>query len=121
MKKWSSLVQNDHHLYTRQFLLISICTRQKLLLTCKRYPVVSHRHCHSLLGHMVHNNLYIYPKPCYICICGLIIKPSRQGYRAGFRPSNSTQRPECACQIQLSDKLCSFFLFPSYDVAIMHI
>ena len=36
MKKWSSLSQNDHHLYTRQFLLIRIWTRQKLLLTYKR-------------------------------------------------------------------------------------
>ena len=39
MKKWSSLSQNDHRLYTRQFLLIRIWTRQKLLLTYKRNDI----------------------------------------------------------------------------------
>ena len=44
MKKWSPLSQNDHRLYTSQFLLIRFWTRQKLQLTNKRYPVVSQPH-----------------------------------------------------------------------------
>ena len=44
MKKWNSLSQNDHRLYTRQFLLVRIWTRHKIQLTYKRYPVVSHLH-----------------------------------------------------------------------------
>ena len=113
MKKWSSLSQNDHRLYASQFLLIRFWTRQKLQLTYKRYPVVSHRHCHTLLHQVIQNLVESVLRKRVIATFFYLLQSGTELYSFNLCCTNEESDDGCKatwyCYVLLSSKQNIFF------------